>query len=388
VSDETVRRLGPAGPLGDAAVRGATRIGSARPRPRTPRDLAWRQLRKHRVAMIGGAILAVLYALSLFADFVAPYSLDFADRDRFYHPPVVPRFVDAAGRFHLRPFVYETTVDNAGLRTYKVVLARMYPVRFLVRGEPHRLLWVVPTTMHLFGVDSPGRVFLFGTDQFGRDMFSRILFGSRVSLVIGLLVVSITIPIGMIYGGIAGYYGGRSDNLMMRIVEVIRGVPEFYLLIALSAVLPNNVACTTRYYLIVLIIAFISWGGFSRLIRGAVLPLKQQEFVMAARAMGMSDLRTIVRHILPNTTSLVVVVATLSIPASILGESGLSFLGIGVREPCASWGNLLSAGANLTNLVNAPWLLVPGLFIVVTVIAYNFLGDGLRDALDPRQRSG
>jgi peptide/nickel transport system permease protein len=362
--------------------------GPAALRSRTPRALAWRQLRRHRIATIGGAILGVLYVLMLFADFVAPYSLDFADRGRFYHPPLVPRFIDAGGRVHLRPFVYATELDNAGLRTYRIDPTRAYPVRLFAQGEPHRLLWLIPTTVHLFGVDPPGRIFLLGTDQFGRDSFSRILFGARVSLVIGLLVVSITIPFGMLYGGIAAYYGGRIENVMMRIVEVILGFPAFYLLITLAAVLPNNVACTTRYYLIVVIIAFISWGGLSRLIRGAVLPMKEQEFILAARAMGMGDLRIIVRHILPNTTSLVVVVATLSIPGSILGESGLSFLGVGVREPCASWGNLLSAGANLSNLINAPWLLFPGLFIIVAVVAYNFLGDGLRDALDPRQRTG
>jgi peptide/nickel transport system permease protein len=357
-------------------------------RARTPRALAWRQLRRHRIAMIGGAILAVFYVFMLFADFVAPYSLDFADRQRFYHPPLIPRLIDAEGRLGLRPFVYATELDNAGLRTYRVDRKRTYPVRLFVQGEPHRLLWVIPTTVHLFGADSPGRIFLLGTDQFGRDLFSRILFGARVSLVIGLLVVSITIPFGMLYGGIAAYYGGRIENVMMRIVEVILGFPAFYLLITLAAVLPTRVACTTRYYLIVVIIAFISWGGLSRLIRGAVLPMKEQEFILAARAIGMGDLRIIVRHILPNTTSLVVVVATLSIPGSILGESGLSFLGVGVREPCASWGNLLSAGANLSNLINAPWLLFPGLFIIVAVVAYNFLGDGLRDALDPRLRTG
>ncbi len=357
-------------------------------RARTPLALAWRQLRRHRIAMIGGAILIVLYSLALLADFVAPYSLDYADRERFYHPPLVPHVIDTQGRFHIAPIVYATVLDNAGLRTYRAVPTQMYPVRLLVQGEPHRLFGLVPTTLHLFGVDPPGRIFLLGTDQFGRDMFSRILFGARVSLIIGLLVVSITIPVGMVYGGIAAYYGGRLENVMMRIVEVILGFPAFYLLITLSAILPTNVACTTRYYLIVVIIAFIGWGGLSRLIRGAVLPMKEQEFVLAARAMGLSDFRILLRHILPNTTSLVVVVATLSIPGAILGESGLSFLGLGVREPCSSWGNLLSSGANLSNLINAPWLLVPGLFIVITVVAYNFLGDGLRDALDPRQRTG
>lgn len=380
MSDQTVKTRTQAGPVHTPAPPSL--------RARTPRALAWRQLRKHRIAMIGGAILAGLYVLMLLADFVAPYSLDFVDRERFYHPPLIPQFVDAGGRVRLRPFVYATELDNAGLRTYRIDPKRTYPLRLFVQGEPHRLLWVIPTTVHLFGVDSPGRIFLLGTDQFGRDMFSRILFGARVSLVIGLLVVSITIPFGMLYGGIAAYYGGRIENVMMRIVEVILGFPAFYLLITLAAVLPTRVACTTRYYLIVVIIAFISWGGLSRLIRGAVLPMKEQEFVLAARAMGMGDLRIIVRHILPNTTSLVVVVATLSIPGSILGESGLSFLGVGVREPCASWGNLLSAGANLSNLINAPWLLFPGLFIIVAVVAFNFLGDGLRDALDPRLRTG
>ena len=380
MSDQTVKTRTQAGPVHTPAPPSL--------RARTPRALAWRQLRKHRIAMIGGAILAGLYVLMLLADFVAPYSLDFVDRERFYHPPLILQFVDAGGRVRLRPFVYATELDNAGLRTYRIDPKRTYPLRLFVQGEPHRLLWVIPTTVHLFGVDSPGRIFLLGTDQFGRDMFSRILFGARVSLVIGLLVVSITIPFGMLYGGIAAYYGGRIENVMMRIVEVILGFPAFYLLITLAAVLPTRVACTTRYYLIVVIIAFISWGGLSRLIRGAVLPMKEQEFVLAARAMGMGDLRIIVRHILPNTTSLVVVVATLSIPGSILGESGLSFLGVGVREPCASWGNLLSAGANLSNLINAPWLLFPGLFIIVAVVAFNFLGDGLRDALDPRLRTG
>ncbi len=355
---------------------------------RTPRALAWRQLRKHRIAIVGGAILLVLYTLALFADFIAPYSLDFTDRERFYHPPLLLRFVDVEGRIHLRPFVYETVVADPGLRTYGINSTQRYPVRFFVRGELHHLFWVFPTTIHLFGVDPPSRIFLMGTDQFGRDLFSRILYGSRVSLIIGILVVSITIPLGMVYGGIAGYYGGRIENVMMRIVEVIIAFPAFYLLLTLSAILPTTVGCTTRFYLIVVIISFIGWTGFSRLIRGIVLSLKEQEFVLAARAMGLDDFRILLRHILPNTSSLVVVVATLSIPGSILGESGLSFLGFGVREPCASWGNLLSAGTNLPNLINAPWLLFPGLFIVLTVVAYNFLGDGLRDAFDPRLRTG
>jgi len=354
---------------------------------RTPWQLAWRQLRKHRLAMVGGVILIILYAMALFADVLAPYSLDYNDRAKFYHPPTLPRFIDAQGRFHWRPFVYNTRLVDPGLRTFSEDRTTTYPIRFFVRAEPYRLFWVVPSRIRLMGVDEPARLFLLGTDGFGRDLLSRILYGSRVSLIVGILVVSVTIPIGMVYGGIAGFYGGRVDNIMMRLAEVIIAFPAFYLLLTLSAVLPTNVGCTTRFYLIVVILAFIGWAGFSRLIRGFVLSLKQREYVLAARAMGLDDLRIILRHILPNTASLVIVVASLSIPGAILGESGLSFLGLGVREPCSSWGNLLSAGANLVNLSRSPWLLFPGLFIIVAVVAYNFLGDGLRDAFDPRLRT-
>jgi peptide/nickel transport system permease protein len=355
--------------------------------PRTPAQLAWRQLRKHRLALVGGAILIILYLLSLFADFISPYTLDAADRAKFYHPPTIPRFIDASGRLHWRPFVYDTQLIDPGLRTYREDRTKTYPLRFFVRREPYRLLWVIPTRIHLVGVDEPGRLYLMGTDGFGRDLFSRILYGSRVSLIIGIFVVAVTIPIGMMYGGVAGYYGGRVDNFMMRLAEVIIAFPAFYLLLTLSAVLPTNVGCTTRFYLITLILSFIGWAGFSRLIRGFVLSLKEREYVLAARAMGLDDVRIIVRHILPNTSSLVIIVASLTIPGAILGESGLSFLGLGVREPCSSWGNLLSAGANLVNLSRSPWLLFPGLFIVLAVVAYNFLGDGLRDAFDPRLRT-
>ncbi len=356
--------------------------------PRTPFQLAWRQLRKHRIALLGGTVLIVLYTLMLFADPIAPYSLDFTDRAKFYHPPVVPHFVDDGGRWSLRPFVYDTKLVDPGLRTFEEDISKKYPIRFFVTGEPYRLLGVIPSRIHLFGVEEPAEVFLLGTDGFGRDLLTRILFGSRVSLIVGILAVAITIPIGMVYGGIAGFYGGRVDNIMMRIAEVLIAFPGFYLLITLSAVLPTNVGCTTRFYLIVLILSFIGWAGFSRLIRGYVLSLKEREYVLAARAMGLDDLRIIIRHILPNTSSLVIVVASLSIPGAILGESGLSFLGLGVREPCSSWGNLLSAGANLVNLSRSPWLLIPGLFIIATVVAFNFLGDGLRDAFDPRLRTG
>lgn len=197
-----------------------------------------------------------------------------------------------------------------------------------------------------------------------------------------------TIPIGLLYGGISGYYAGRVDNVLMRLSEIIIAFPEFYLLLTLSAVLPTSVGCTTRFYMITLILSFLGWAGFSRIIRGIVLSLKEQEYVLAAKAAGLDDLHVIARHILPQTSSFVIVVATLGIPSAILGESALSFFGFGVREPCSSWGNLLTAASNLPTLILSPWLLFPGLFIIMAVVAFNLFGDGLRDALDPRHRTG
>jgi peptide/nickel transport system permease protein len=359
---------------------------AAPPQIRTPAQLAWRQLRKHPMALAGGAVLAVLYLIVAFAEFLAPYSLDYADRERFYHPPTLLRFGDARGP-SLRPFVYATALEDPQLRTYVVDTSRRYYLRFFVRGEPYRIFGLLPASRHLAGVDAPGRLFLMGTDQSGRDQFSRIVYGSRVSMTIGILAAMITIPIGLVYGGIAGYYGGRVDNLMMRTAEIIMAFPGFYLLLTLSAVLPTSVGCTTQFYLITFILAFIGWAGFSRMIRGMVLSIKEREFVQAARAAGLDDLRVIVRHILPNTASQVIVVATLGIPGAMLGESSLSFFGFGVREPCASWGNLLTAASNLPTLILSPWLLFPGLFIIAAVVAFNIFGDGLRDALDPRART-
>jgi peptide/nickel transport system permease protein len=338
------------------------------------------------MALIGGGVLVLLYLMAAFAEFLAPYTLDYTDRSRFYHPPIVPRFVDAQG-LSLRPFVHGTTLGDPGLRKYTVDPTKRYYVRLFVRGESYRMFGVFPSRLHLVGVDQGGRIFLMGTDQEGRDQFSRILYGSRISMSIGLLAAAVSIPIGLIYGGISGYYAGRIDNIMMRLSEIIIAFPEFYLLLTLSAVLPPAVGCTNRFYLITLILSFIGWAGFSRIIRGIVLSLKEQEYVLAAKAAGLDDFHIITRHILPQTSSLVIVIATLGIPGAILGESGLSFFGFGVQEPCSSWGNLLTKASSLPTLILSPWLLFPGLFIVAAVVAFNLFGDGLRDALDPRHRT-
>ena len=369
------------------AARGAEQRQREAARARTPLQLAWRQLRRYKLALISGAALAVIYVIMLFAEFVAPYSLDFTDRRLFYAPPVGVHLVDARGRWHARPFVYAYRLIDPGLRLYAPETSRTYDLHFFARGSPYRLLGFVPTDVHLMEVDAPARLFLFGSDQFGRDLLSRMLYGSRVSLLIGIIVVLITFPIGLVLGGIAGYYGGIIDNVLMRAVEVLASFPTFYLLLTLATVLPATLSSAARIFMIAAVFSLVGWGGLARIIRGLVLSLRELEFVLAARAAGLSDLRVIVRHILPSTSSYVIVAATLTIPGVILGESGLSYLGIGVQEPSTSWGLLLAQAQSVEVFTQFPWLLLPGLAIVLVILFYNFLGDGVRDALDPRQRS-
>nr|WP_273230154.1 ABC transporter permease [Kosmotoga pacifica] len=262
--------------------------------------------------------------------------------------------------------------------------SRKFPLKFFVRSWKYKLLWLIPMDLHLIGVDSPARIYFFGADKFGRDVLSRILFGSRISMSIGLLGILITFTLGLFIGGVAGYYGGWSDEVLMRTTEILMSIPGFYLLISLRAILPTNIPPHWTYVLIVVILSFIGWPGMSRVIRGMVLSLKEREFVQAAIAMGYPARRIIWRHIIPNTATYIIVSATLSIPGYILGEAGLSFLGLGITEPSASWGLMLSQAQNIRAMTEAPWLLIPGIFIFIVVMAFNLLGDAVRDALDPR----
>jgi len=356
-------------------------------RARSPWQLAWRQLQRYHLAVAAGIALIALYGAMVLAEFLAPYGLDQSDRSLFYAPPTGIHWVDARGRWHLRPFVYAYRTVDVSIPQYAPDTSRTYEIHLLVRGAPYRWLGVVPADLHLFGVDAPARIFLFGTDQFGRDLFSRLLYGSRVSLLLGILVVVISFPIGMVLGGIAGYYGGLVDNTMMRAVEVLASFPQFYLILALTSVLPPTLSSPERIVLLSAVFSLTGWGGLARVIRGIVLGLRELEFILAARAAGLRDFRVIVRHVLPSTSSYIIVAATLTIPGVILGESGLSYLGIGVQEPSTSWGLQLAQAQSIEVFTQFPWLLIPGLAIVVAILAFNFLGDGIRDALDPRQRS-
>jgi peptide/nickel transport system permease protein len=289
----------------------------------------------------------------------------------------------------VRPFVYATVPADPELLTYRTDPAHALPVRFLVRGAPYRLLGLLPADRHLFGVDAPGRIYLLGADPLGRDELTRLLFGAQVSLTVGLVGILLSFALGLVFGGIAGYAGGWIDALIMRSTEVLLSIPGLYLIIALRGAFPRDLPSRQVYLAIVVILSLIGWAALARVIRGMVLSIRTQDYVVAAEALGMSRARVLIRHILPNTATFVIVAATLAVPGYILGEVFLSFLGLGVQEPSASWGNMLQQGRNVDVMRGQPWLLfAPAIAIFLTVMAFNILGDGLRDALDPRRAGG
>ncbi len=357
--------------------------------PQSPGVVFWTQMKKSPLAIAGGILLVFFYLLAMLAPFVAPYPQEQMDRTKYFHPPQGLHWIHADGHFSVRPYVREERLFDVGSFEYREDPASELPLKFFVRAGPIHILGLIPTSIHLYGVDAPGRVFLLGTDSFGRDVVSRLLYGSQISLTVGIVGIAISFTLGLLLGGIAGYFGGWADTIIMRITELLLSVPSLYLIIALRAVFPVDLPSRQIYLGIVAILAFIGWAGLARVIRGLVLSMRKSDFVTAAEALGFSRLRVIARHVLPNTMSYVIVAATLSIPGYILGEVVLSFLGVGVQEPSASWGNMLNQARSIRALTTFPWLLlVPGTAIFLTVMAFNFLGDGLRDALDPRRVSG
>lgn len=353
---------------------------------RSPWQIAWLKLMRHRVAVNAGIVLIVLYGLALFADFVAPYNYDNEERTKSYLPPMRPRLVDEKGAFHWPPFIYDYKFefDEYYRRIYLPDTTRKYPVKLFTQGDKHRILWLFETDLHLFGVEAPSRIYLLGADSRGRDIFSRILYGSRISLSIGFVGSFIALLIGLLVGGVSGYFRGKLDNVLMRVVEMVMMIPGFYLLLSMRAALPPELSSKEVYFFIVFIMSFIGWAGLARVIRGMILAEGGKEYILAAKGMGASDLRIILRHALPNTLSYIIVATTISIPGYILGESALSLLGLGIQDPDASWGNMLSDAMSIAEIKFHPWILIPGLFIFIAIMAFNFLGDGLRDAFDPR----
>ncbi len=348
----------------------------------------FKQLWKDKFARVALFVLAVIYLLLFFADFIAPYTKDFSDRTMAYVPPSKVFTIDENGKFS-KPYTYNYVreFDENSLEIkYRFDRSKKHYIKFFAKGEPYKFLGIIPGTRHLFTTDKGGRIYLLGTDINGRDVFSRLLFGGRISMTIGFLALFVLFPIGLLYGGISGYFGGKVDMIMMRFAEAIMSIPSFYLLIILASVLPSGMTSTQRFLLIVVILALIGWAGFARVVRGMVLSVKNQEYVQAAKSIGASDFRIITKHILPQTTSFVIVAMTLSVPSYILSESGLSFLGLGIQQPDASWGNMLKEAQEFTNIIYRPWLLTPGLLIFISVLAFNLIGDTIRDILDPQSK--
>lgn len=344
------------------------------------------KIKKDKFAFGALLVLLFLYLIILFADFIAPYTNHYSNRGMSYAPPSKIYTVTTDGKLS-RPYTYNYVreFEPSLMQTiYKQDRSQKHYLKLFAKGEKYKFLGIIPCDRHLIGTDEGGQLYLLGTDINGRDVFSRLLFGGRISMTIGFLSLFIVFPIGLLYGGISGYFGGLVDTLMMRFAEAIMAIPSFYLLIILAAILPSGMTSVQRFCLIVVILALIGWAGFARVVRGMVLSIKNEDFVSAEKTMGASHLRIILKHILPQTTSYVIIAMTLSVPSYILAESGLSFLGLGIQQPDASWGNMLKEAQEFTNILYRPWLLAPGGLIFIAVLSFNLLGDAIRDFLDPK----
>jgi len=352
-------------------------------------SLVWWKFRKNRIAVIGGFILLAMYVLiCLFAEFIAPYDLEHKTNYPEARPQAI-RFLDSEGNFSIRPFVYglDKTIDEKLRKRVFVENPQVkYPIHFFVKGDSYKLLGFIPGNIHLFGIksdDPEAYIFIMGTDSNGRDFFSRIIFGGRLSMLIGLLGQFLTIIFGSILGAISGYYGGAVDMFVQRFTEFLSAFPDIPLFMALAAAIPKFWSPIAVYFMLTIILAFVRWGGLARQVRGLILSLREREYVLAARSAGASDSRIMFRHLLPGTMSHVIVIATLSIPGMILSETALSWLGLGLRPPLTSWGVLLQEAGTVYAIRFTPWQLWTVVFILITIMAYNMLGDGLRDAMDP-----
>ena len=348
-------------------------------------DLMKRKLFKHKLALFGGIVLVVLYIMgALFAGFFSTYDIFKRHSDHAFAPPQrIHVFHQGNARW---PFVYalEVTVNPETLRRiYKEDKSTLYPLVFFKRGDEYKFLGLFKTRLHFMGVDDPGTIFLFGTDSLGRDMYSRTLYGSRISLTIGLVGVAISFVLGCLLGGVSGYFGGAPDMVIQRIIEFLQSLPTLPLWMALAAAVPTAWPPIRIYFMITVILSIVGWTGLARVVRGKLLQLRVEDYVMAAKIAGCGEQQIIVRHLLPGFMSYLIVHLTLAIPGMILGETALSFIGIGLRAPVVSWGVLLQQAQNMRTVALSPWLLIPAGFVVITVLCFNFLGDGLRDAADP-----
>lgn len=346
--------------------------------------LMWWKLKRHRLAVISGTVLLLLYGSTLISEVIAPYDLHTRHADNIYAPPQRLHLIHD-GDF-IGPFVYgwsyELNMENLR-REYVEATDKIYPLRFFCRGDSYEFWGLFEADFHLVCPAEGGTLFLLGTDRLGRDMLSRIIFGARISLTIGLVGIAISFIMGIIIGGVAGYYGGMVDLIVQRLIEILRSFPELPLWMALSAVLPVNWSPILIFFGITVILAVLDWTGLARAVRSKFLALREEDYCTAAQLMGAKPRRIILRHLLPGFLSHLIASATLSIPAMILGETALSFLGLGLRPPITSWGVLLNEAQNINVVALYPWIMLPVVPVVIVILAFNFFGDGLRDAADP-----
>lgn len=356
----------------------------------SPSALIWRRFRRHRVAVASLFVLAVLYVLAAGAEFFAPYPREQMNLARAYCPPQLPRFSWQDG-LHVRamrqqedPLTYR--------KAYLEDPTRSIRLGFFVRGEPYEFWGLIRSDRHFFGVkpapaassgETAASFHFLGTDKYGRDIFSRLVHGARISLSVGLTAIAVTFVLGLTIGGISGYFGGAVDSAIQRVIEVVNAFPQVPLWLALGAVLPAEWPPLFTYFAITIVLSLLGWTTLARVVRGKILALREEDYAVAARLLGATHARILFRHLLPGFTSHVIVVLTMSVPAMILGETSLSFLGLGLRAPIVSWGVMLQDCLSIQTVANYPWLLMPVVLIVLTVLCFNFLGDGLRDASDP-----
>jgi peptide/nickel transport system permease protein len=349
-------------------------------------ELVWRRFRRSKASIVGGLMVITLGFLAIFAEFFAPYSLSTINLNDAFMPPQRVHFIDAEGNFHLRPFVYRYDFE-VSMTTFQVTwtedTSQIYPIRFFVEGSEYKLLGLIPTRLHLFGVDEGTPIHILGTDKMGRDLWSKACEAGRISLSMSLFGAIISIALGSVIGVTSGYYGGTIDNAMQRFVEFVNAFPQLPLWMALAAIIPKTMDSFSVFLIMAFIFAMLSWTTLAREVRGKVLSLRETDFVLSAKEMGASDARIIFSHLYPNTLSHTIVILTLTIPTVILAEAFLSFLGIGIQEPLISWGLMMRNAQDIQILGQAVWILSPVAFIIVSVLGFNFLGDGLRDAADP-----
>ncbi|MBI4977276.1 MAG: ABC transporter permease [Spirochaetes bacterium] len=356
-------------------------------------QLTVRRFSKHRIAVLTLWMLIILYGIALFSEFFAPYSSEWNDVERSYAPPQMVRW-DIATGFYTRAVVKrvdEVTFRQGYVEDSSVVI----PLGFFVKGEAYKLWGLIPADRHFFSIDKKRFdklnyttnvqpvCYLLGADKLGRDVLSRILHGARISLSVGLVGIFLSFVLGLVIGGISGYLGGAVDNVIQRFIEVLNSFPKLPLWLALGAAFPPDWSPLRIYFMITIVLSIFGWTGLARVVRGKILSLREEDYATAARLMGASHPRIIFKHLLPGFTSHIIVSLTLSFPGMILGETSLSFLGLGLRPPIVSWGVMLQDCMNIQAVVNYPWLLLPSVFIIITVLCYNYLGDGLRDAADP-----